>query len=280
MRWGRPETVEPDTVIRAKRAVLERLFRDEIGVPDPMGRVDAYLACNPAPLLIGRLVHRVPIAGRDLLDVGCGFGEFLVEAGRAGARVVGIDISADAVAIARDSLRVHGIRGRVVCAAGEALPFPDASFDVVVSNYVLEHVRSPERVLREIVRVLRPRGQAVLNLPNNVFPWEGHYNLVWPPMLPKVLGRWYVRLRGMNPEYLERLHYITRRRVLRTLEALPVRVVADLLLDCFETPGLVRQGWRRWAVRMIRSAHLHVVASRLAPDISLLIERTASQGHR
>jgi len=64
-----------------------------------------------------------------------------------------------------------------VVAAAEALPYPDNVFDVIVSNEVLEHVADDRAAAREMVRVLRPGGRAIIFVPNRWYPFEthGHY---------------------------------------------------------------------------------------------------------
>jgi 2-polyprenyl-6-hydroxyphenyl methylase/3-demethylubiquinone-9 3-methyltransferase len=96
--------------------------------------------------------------GKDVLDLGCA-GGFMAEAmaGR-GARVVGIDPAAEAVAAARRHASVMGLAIQYDVGVGEALPYAAAHFDAVVCVDVLEHVADLSRVLAEAARVLRPGG--------------------------------------------------------------------------------------------------------------------------
>ena len=87
---------------------------------------------------------------RDVLDLGCRDGT-LTRHFTPGNRVVGVDIDSGALAIARET---HGIEVRRANLNG-ALPFPDASFDVVLLAETLEHLPYPSIVLREARRVLR-----------------------------------------------------------------------------------------------------------------------------
>jgi 2-polyprenyl-6-hydroxyphenyl methylase/3-demethylubiquinone-9 3-methyltransferase len=94
----------------------------------------------------------------DVLDVGCA-GGFLTEAlARRGARVSGIDPAGEVVAAAREHAAGEGLAVDYVVGGGEALPWQDASFDVVTCVDVLEHVRDLDEVLGEVARVLRPDG--------------------------------------------------------------------------------------------------------------------------
>lgn len=97
-------------------------------------------------------------AGRDVLDLGCA-GGFMAEAlARKGARVEGIDPSAAAIAAARAHAAAEGLAVGYSVGVGEALPYPDGSFDAVVCVDVLEHVHDLGKVLEEVARVLRPGG--------------------------------------------------------------------------------------------------------------------------
>lgn len=96
--------------------------------------------------------------GLDLLDVGCGPGTITVELARlvAPGRAVGVDRAQDVV----DKAQAHAAEQRqmVEWRAGDvyALPFPDASFDVVHAHQLLQHLVDPVRALAEMRRVMRP----------------------------------------------------------------------------------------------------------------------------
>ncbi|WP_448591309.1 class I SAM-dependent methyltransferase [Thermoflexus hugenholtzii] len=112
------------------------------------------------------------LEGARILVDGCGIGIY-VEALRAfSPEVHGLDIDAGYLREARR----RGI-GCLVQAAAEALPYPDGSFDVILSHEVIEHVADDRRAVAEMVRVLRPGGRILLFCPNRWFPFEthGHY---------------------------------------------------------------------------------------------------------
>jgi len=97
--------------------------------------------------------------GRDVLEIGVGMGADLVHWARAGARVTGVDITARAVSLTRQRMRAAGLAATVTIADAEALPFPDAAFDIVWSWGVLHHTPRSEAAMREAARVLRPGGR-------------------------------------------------------------------------------------------------------------------------
>jgi SAM-dependent methyltransferase len=102
--------------------------------------------------------------GQVVLDHACGAGtDLLLAARRVGprGRAIGVDLTAAMVARARRAVAAAGLADRVdvVQGAYEALPIPDASVDVVLSNGVLNLAPDKRGVLAEVVRVLRPGGQ-------------------------------------------------------------------------------------------------------------------------
>jgi ubiquinone/menaquinone biosynthesis C-methylase UbiE len=112
------------------------------------------------------LPHLAP--GKDLIDCGCGPGSItlgLAEAVSPG-EVVGIDIEPRQLEVASAAAAKRGIRNaRFERASIYEIPAPDASFDVAVAHFVIEHVSDPPRALREMRRVLRPGGVAAIKDP-------------------------------------------------------------------------------------------------------------------
>jgi SAM-dependent methyltransferase len=118
--------------------------------------------------------------GGALLDVGTHDGEFAERvAARIGAsRVSGIDFVAEHA----EAARARGVE--VVCAnIDDGLPFPDEEFETVHANQVIEHVRRSDAFLREVRRVLKPGGLALIST-NNFSSWHnvGALALGYQPM--------------------------------------------------------------------------------------------------
>jgi 2-polyprenyl-6-hydroxyphenyl methylase/3-demethylubiquinone-9 3-methyltransferase len=105
-----------------------------------------------------RILQQLRIPGRAVLDVGCGGGFLAEEFARDGFEVTGIDPSAKSVAAARKHAAESGLDIRYEVGRGEAMPFPDGTFDLVACCDVLEHVDDLERVIREVSRLLKPGG--------------------------------------------------------------------------------------------------------------------------
>jgi 2-polyprenyl-6-hydroxyphenyl methylase/3-demethylubiquinone-9 3-methyltransferase len=104
--------------------------------------------------------------GRRALDLGCGGGLLAEELARLGLRVEGVDPSGPSLLTARAHAEASGLDVGYVRGTGEALPFADASFDLVVCCDVLEHVSDLPRVIAETARVIKPGGVYVYDTIN------------------------------------------------------------------------------------------------------------------
>lgn len=102
--------------------------------------------------------------GGAVLDVGTGPGVLLVElaARRPDLRLTGVDLSADMIAAATRNLRPFGERASAHVGDVTSLPFPDGSFDLIVSSLSLHHWDHPEAAVPELARVLRPGGRVYI----------------------------------------------------------------------------------------------------------------------
>ena len=103
-----------------------------------------------------------PIAGADLLDLGCGTGHHLPRFAARGARVVGVEPHLPLVERARDRVAAAGCPASVVAGDAEAIPLRDDSVDVVHARWAYFFGAGCEPGLAELRRVLRPGGVACL----------------------------------------------------------------------------------------------------------------------
>lgn len=120
---------------------------------------------------IGILGQHTALDNATLLDVGCGPEQFAREFAARGVRYVGLDVDAHTV-------QAHPLASAVV-GVGERLPFADASFDVVMSSNVMEHVRQPGLVADEMLRVAKPGGVVLISYTAWLSPWGGHETSPW-----------------------------------------------------------------------------------------------------
>ena len=102
--------------------------------------------------------------GLKVLEIGCGMGTDGAQFARAGAVYTGIDLTEAAIDLARERFALSGLPGDFRVSDAENLDFPDESFDLVYSHGVLHHTPDIEAAVREIHRVLKPGGRAMVML--------------------------------------------------------------------------------------------------------------------
>jgi len=156
-----PQAVRDEIMSQSSQAK----YREEVEYP-----WDAYFDIDITALL----------GGKHALDLGCfngGRGAAWYERYRL-SRITGIDVDQVYIDAATRFAAAHGIRARYTVAQGETLPFPDASFDAILSFDVLEHVRSVSATMKECYRVLKPGGLFLLVFPSYFQPNEHHLGMV------------------------------------------------------------------------------------------------------
>jgi SAM-dependent methyltransferase len=190
---------------------LVRLWRDEVENPAPFYGELARRAAAELERSYG------PLAGRRLLDLGCGPGFYTAALRARGAEVIPVDNDAD------EMIGAGGAppEGAIVADAG-ALPLDSASVDGVFCSNMLEHTPTPERVIAEIERVLRPGGFGYISWTNWLSPWGGHaispYHFLGPRLGPRVHDRFHGPApknrvgEGLFPTYIGRMLEVVRAR--------------------------------------------------------------------
>jgi ubiquinone/menaquinone biosynthesis C-methylase UbiE len=142
--------------------------------------------------------NRMPIQGARVLEVGTGSGV----AASTLAKLVGSSGSVRATDVKDQRIVQDGFEFQLV--NDTALPFPDQTFDLVISNHVIEHVGDKEdqaNHLREIRRVLKSNGFLYLAVPNKWRLIEPHYRIPFLSWFPKTISDFVVKLSGKNNEY-------------------------------------------------------------------------------
>lgn len=182
-----------------------------------------------------------PLADYRLLNVGGSAGIIDDHLARHLGQVVGIDIDAPAI----DHARRHFSRANLEFLVGDALnlPFPTASFDVVICSQVYEHVTDPQQMFREIHRVLKHGGVCYFAAGNRLMWNEPHYNLPLLSVLPRPLAHVYIRLAGKARHYHEKhLSYWGLRKLVRNFSCQDYtrRLVTEP--DKYHTAYLIRPG--------------------------------------
>jgi SAM-dependent methyltransferase len=112
------------------------------------------------------------IQGR-VLENGCGVGMYVEHLASYAGKITGLEYDFPRAQEAHQLTDLLANTG-IVCAAGEGLPFPSASFDLILSHEVLEHVVDDRLAVKEMARLLRPGGRMVIFVPNRGYPFETH----------------------------------------------------------------------------------------------------------
>jgi len=134
-------------------------------------------------------------SGDRVLDVGSGFGRHVFECARRGGRVVALDYAADEVVDTRATLAAMAEAGEIdtdrvigaLRADARRLPFADATFDIVITSEVLEHIGDDVAAIAEMVRVLKPGGRFAATVPA-WFPELINWKLSDEYHAPKAVG--------------------------------------------------------------------------------------------
>lgn len=159
-----------------------------------------------------------------VLDNGCGIGLYVAKLRESGGKVIGLEYDQEQAIEAREHSDL------VLRGAGEHLPFPDHSFDLMLSHEVIEHVQDDRNAIEEMVRTLKKGGRLVVFCPNRGYPFETHGiylrgeyrfgNKLFVNYLPR---KWRDRLAPHVRVY-------TRTDMKRLFSGLPVQVVTSTVI--------------------------------------------------
>jgi demethylmenaquinone methyltransferase/2-methoxy-6-polyprenyl-1,4-benzoquinol methylase len=198
------------TSLRKRHAV--QLFR---GLPDHYDRVGAVMSFGQDPRWRRALVDSVaPEPGMRILDVATGTGMVAFALAARGAQVTGLDQSEAMLGGARARLeRTPELADRLqfVLGEAEALPFADGEFDALSFTYLLRYVDDPAATMRELARVVKPRGRIGMvefGVPSDRTLrelWRIHTRVGLPLLGRAVSREWYEVGRFLGPN-IEQFH--------------------------------------------------------------------------
>lgn len=187
----------------------------------PERRVRDRLSRRTANKIYDSITPYINPEHKYILDVGCGAGEALVTFALHGANMTGITPRDEEIKAAKAWLKQEKLKAQVDKGIGEALPYEDDYFDLVICTQTIEHVQDIDAVLREIYRVLTPEGLLRITAPNNLQPYEGHYKAPWIPFMPRTLAHFYAEfILNRDPYIIDDIHYITRHGIDKKLKTL------------------------------------------------------------
>jgi SAM-dependent methyltransferase len=132
------------------------------------------------------------VAGKDILELGCGAAQWSIALAQRGARPVGLDLSERQLEHARRLMAEAGVDFPLVHGSAESVPLPDASFDIVFCDHGAMSFADPYRTVPEAARLLRPGGLFAFN---HHSPIE---TICWPLGADKVGDRLVLDYFGMH----------------------------------------------------------------------------------
>ena len=103
-----------------------------------------------------------------VLDNGCGIGLYVRHMQDQGGQVFGLEYDHE------QAVEARALSDLILRSAGEQLPFPDSTFDLILSHEVIEHVQDDRASIKEMLRTLKPGGRMVIFCPNRGYPFETH----------------------------------------------------------------------------------------------------------
>lgn len=244
------------------RKNLMQYYSEELGLSDVERRIEKRINRERGKYRIDKLDKLINIQNKKLLDVGSGWGEYVVEAYERGAIAYGVDPDAELLEI---SNLLIGKRGIFRKGYAEKVPFEDNSFDIVICCDVLEHVNDPRESIREMMRVLKEGGSLYLLVPNYLYPREAHYKIRWVPLMPKSIAKIYLRLLRRNPSFIESINYITPLWLLKELKRYDV-LIRNLTMEEMSKNWNNKSIVKKLALKIIMFFHIY-------PVIELLIKK-------
>jgi SAM-dependent methyltransferase len=200
-----------------------------------------------------------------ILENGCGVGMYVEHLSPLGGTVIGLEYDFERAAEARRN------SPQIINAAGESLPLPSGTFDLILSHEVLEHVRDDRAAIREMVRILKPGGRVLIFSPNRGYPfethgiyWKGKYhfgNKLFVNYLPRVL----------RDKLAPHVRVYSKRDLVKLFHGLPVKFIGrtiifgayDNIIARFGALGKVLRGilqmLERTPLRIFGLSHFWVV---------------------
>lgn len=163
------------------------------------------------------------ITGR-VLENGCGVGMYVEKLAALGADVTGLEYDLERAREARVNSE------KIINAAGEFLPLPSLTFDLILSHEVIEHVQDDRFAISEMIRVLKVGGRAVIFCPNRGYPvethgvfWKGKYYFGNKPFVNYLPRAWRDKLAPHVRVY-------SRRDLQNLFDGLPVKFIERTII--------------------------------------------------
>jgi SAM-dependent methyltransferase len=160
----------------------------------------------------------------QILENGCGVGMYVEHLSPFGGTVIGLEYDFER------TVEAHINSPHIINAAGEFIPLPSSTFDLILSHEVIEHVQDDRAAISEMIRALKPGGRAVIFCPNRGYPyethgiyWNGQYhfgNKLFVNYLP----------RALRDKIAPHVRVYSKRDMQRLFDGLPVKFIERTIL--------------------------------------------------
>lgn len=160
----------------------------------------------------------------NVLENGCGVGMYIKKMKEAEGNVTGLEFDFDRAHDAKN------VTDKIINAAGEFLPLPTLTFDLILSHEVIEHVSSDRSAIAEMIRVLKVGGRVVIFCPNRWYPvethgifWKGKYyfgNKLFVNYLPRFL----------RDKLAPHVNVYTKKDLTKLFEGLPIKFIERTII--------------------------------------------------
>ena len=175
-----------------------------------------------------RLAMIVHAAGErikgNILENGCGVGMYVEHLSPFGGTVIGLEYDYER------TVEAHVNSPHILNAAGEHVPLPSSTFDLILSHEVIEHVQDDCAAIREMIRLLKTNGRAVIFCPNRGYPfethgvyWKGKYhfgNKLFVNYLP----------RSLRNQLAPHVRVYSNNDMLKLFDGLPVKIIEQTII--------------------------------------------------
>ena len=218
-----------------------------------------------------------------ILENGCGVGMYVEHLSPFGGEVIGLEYDFERASEA------HANSPEIINAAGEALPLPSETFDLILSHEVLEHVQDDRLAVREMVRTLKPGGRIALFVPNRGYPfethgiyWKGEYHFGNKPFVNYLP-------RALRDKLAPHVRIYSKKDLEKLFADLPIRVIErtlifgayDNLIARFGALGKVLRGilqfLEKTPLKTFGLSHFWVVEK--ANQVVLILPAKAAKGN-
>ncbi|HTC29963.1 MAG TPA: class I SAM-dependent methyltransferase [Candidatus Acidoferrum sp.] len=165
---------------------------------------------------------------RSIIEVGCGVASLVIQSLQRGHDAWGIDNDVPRLEIGKRRMQAFGLDpsmgDRLLLGDATFTQLPPNSFDMVVGHQFIEHVPDPAGTISEMLRIAKPGGFIVLFAPDYRAPFEAHYEIPWPPFLPKAMCKTWLDGFGRPYGTLETFYYVCVPQMIGILEPLNCRI--------------------------------------------------------